>query len=526
MSTYVNGHIFTGRSTSDFVSAMRVENGHITWIGDDQEVTEEPTIDLHQQTILPGLLDIHTHPKYIADALHGVACTPPLVNSISELQTAMRHSPQFGQDEATWLEGWGFDETKLKEHRTPTVDDLDAITPTQPIFIYRSDCHSSVGNSKALALAGITAETPDPKGGHIGHFADGRPNGYMQEVAATQLLIRAKSAQNYAADVDNMLKTSTHYLENGLVAIGELMGRKQPYDSLKLYEDVVSRGFQPQAGIYYVWSEVQKQAQPLVMPQSDQLTVAGLKVFMDGSISGETAWNKAPYPTGQNGVQLTQPDDLLAAVDFARQHHLQVAVHAMGDAAIQLIIDTTAGLTPWLTDRPSIRIEHATLLDDAMLAQIKSATMNFALVTQPIFFFAEDESYRHFLSPDQFKTAYRIKSMLEAAPTALSSDAPCTPWAEPDDPFIAMQAAVTRQATNGDVVNADEAISVGQAVLGYTRDAAKIGGLKYNGQLVPGMRADFVILNQDPFTSPSDQLGQVKVNETWLKGQCVYVRND
>ncbi len=85
---------------------------------------------------------------------------------------------------------------------------------------------------------------------------------------------------------------------------------------------------------------------------------------------------------------------------------------------------------------------------------------------------------------------------------------------------------MTRQATNGDVVNADEAISVGQAVLGYTRDAAKIGGLKYNGQLVPGMRADFVILNQDPFTSPSDQLGQVKVNETWLKGQCVYVRND
>lgn len=213
MSTYVNGHIFTGRSTSDFVSAMRVENGHITWIGDDQEVTEEPTIDLHQQTILPGLLDIHTHPKYIADALHGVACTPPLVNSISELQTAMRYSPQFGQDEATWLEGWGFDETKLKEHRTPTVDDLDAITTTQPIFIYRSDCHSSVGNSKALALAGITAETPDPKGGHIGHFADGRPNGYMQEVAATQLLIRAKSAQNYAADVDNMLKTSTTTLK-------------------------------------------------------------------------------------------------------------------------------------------------------------------------------------------------------------------------------------------------------------------------------------------------------------------------
>lgn len=77
-------------------------------------------------------------------------------------------------------------------------------------------------------MAGITADTPDPEGGHIGHFADGRPNGYMQEVAASQLLIRAKSAQNYQQDVTNMRNTSDHYLANGLVAIGELMGRKQP----------------------------------------------------------------------------------------------------------------------------------------------------------------------------------------------------------------------------------------------------------------------------------------------------------
>lgn len=523
MTNYVNGHIFTGENETAFVDAMQVVDGRVTWTGATPDAPQtDGVVDLKHQTVLPGLLDIHTHPKYIADALHGVACTPPEINSISDMQAALRKSPEYGQGADVWLEGWGFDETKLAEHRTPTVDDLDAVTTEQPIFIYRSDCHSSIGNSKALAMAGITADTPDPEGGHIGHFADGRPNGYMQEVAASQLLIRAKSAQNYQQDVTNMRNTSDHYLANGLVAIGELMGRKQPYDSLRLYQDAMAAGFKPQTAIYYVWDELKNDPDPILPTENENLTIAGVKVFMDGSISGETAWNQQPYPSGKNGIQLTTGTDLMAAVTFARDHQLQVAVHAMGDAAIQLILDTTDQVTPWLSDRPSIRIEHATLLSDAMLHQIEAAKMQYALVTQPIFYFAEDESYRSYLSPKQFQTAYRIKSMLETNATALSSDAPCTPWAEPDSPFIAMQAAVNRTAVNGDLVNADEAISIGQAVLGYTKWAAEIAGLSDSGQLTVGKRADFVVLNQDPFTVAAEKIGETRVKRTWIKGQCVY----
>ena len=104
----------------------------------------------------------------------------------------------------------------------------------------------------------------------------------------------------------------------------------------------------------------------------------------------------------------------------------------------------------------------------------------------------------------------------------LSSDAPCTPWAEPDSPFYSIYAAVTRKAANGDVVNADEAITVPQAVLGYTRDAAKIGGFTNNGTLTAGKDADFVILNKDIFTVSPDDLQNVKVSETWIGGHCVY----
>lgn len=284
----------------------------------------------------------------------------------------------------------------------------------------------------------------------------------------------------------------------------------------------MAAGFKPQTAIYYVWDELKNDPDPILPTENENLTIAGVKVFMDGSISGETAWNQQPYPSGKNGIQLTTGTDLMAAVTFARDHQLQVAVHAMGDAAIQLILDTTDQVTPWLSDRPSIRIEHATLLSDAMLHQIQAAKMQYALVTQPIFYFAEDESYRAYLSPQQFKTAYRIKSMLETTATALSSDAPCTPWAEPDSPFIAMQAAVNRTAVNGDVVNADEAISIGQAVLAYTKWAAEIAGLSDSGQLTVGKRADFVVLNQNPFTVVAEKIGETRVKRTWIKGQCVY----
>ena len=188
--TFTNAKIFMGTDETSFASAMTIDRGRVTWVGNQEEVTDPAAIDLGGQTVLPGLIDCHTHPKYIADALHGVACTPPKVNSIADMIAALKQAPTYGQGPDVWIEGWGFDETKLAEHRAPTVDDLDQVSTTQPIFLYRSDCHSSVGNSRALELAGIDASTPDPVGGKIGHFADGWPNGFMREVAATQLLIR------------------------------------------------------------------------------------------------------------------------------------------------------------------------------------------------------------------------------------------------------------------------------------------------------------------------------------------------
>lgn len=103
--TFVNGKVFVGTSETDFVSAFKVKDGRISWIGQTEQVDDPQAIDLHQQTVLPGLIDCHTHPKYIADALHGTACTPPNVNSIQEMIAALKASPQYGQGPDVWIEG-------------------------------------------------------------------------------------------------------------------------------------------------------------------------------------------------------------------------------------------------------------------------------------------------------------------------------------------------------------------------------------------------------------------------------------
>lgn len=168
MTLLTNGRIFLGTGENDFAKDLRFADGKVVETGDDLKPAEgEEVIDAKGRLVLPGLIDAHTHPKYIADALHGVACTPPDVNSIAEMQAALRHSPAFGAGKDVWIEGWGFDETKLKEHRSPTRADLDQVSTDQPIFIYRSDCHSSVGNSRALELAGIDRTTPDPVGARL-----------------------------------------------------------------------------------------------------------------------------------------------------------------------------------------------------------------------------------------------------------------------------------------------------------------------------------------------------------------------
>ena len=176
-------------------------------------------------------------------------------------------------------------------------------------------------------------------------------------------------------------------------------------------------------------------------------------------------------------------------------------------------------------DLPSIRLDHATLFSPAIIDRLSAARMSFAVVSHSIFFFAEYDSYERNLSESQFEIAYPIRSFYERVPfTALSSDNPATAWADADNVFVSIQAAVARRAYNGADIGQAEAVTVPQALLLYTGRAGRVAPLDGLGVIDTGYEGSFVVLDRDIFTIDPDEIDQVQVAETWLRGQRVYQR--
>jgi predicted amidohydrolase YtcJ len=197
----------------------------------------------------------------------------------------------------------------------------------------------------------------------------------------------------------------------------------------------------------------------------------------------------------------------------------------MGDRALRYVVDVLGGEQPWLADRPSVRLEHATLFPPDLIDRLGAGPMEFGIATHSIFFFAEYGSYARNLSTDQFAVAYPIRSLYERVRcTALSSDAPATSWSDADDVFVSVQAAVLREAHDGADFNRAEAVTVPQALLLYTGRARLVTPFDRVGLIQPGFEGSFVVLDRDVFTIPPREIDRVRVSETWIRGERVFRR--
>ena len=202
---YKNLCAFPGRTGEPFLTEFTVEDG--MFIADDSPApdgTENVTNDMRRAIDLPAYIDAPAHPEGQAMTMGAAACTPPTVRSIPELQSALRKMA--AKNPEGWIEGWGYDESLLAEGRTPLKGDLDQVSADRPVFIRRSDYHSAVVNSKALEMAGIDRNTPDPEGGAFGRDANGEPDGRLIELGAVRFLeAHAKPAKTFESAVESLL---------------------------------------------------------------------------------------------------------------------------------------------------------------------------------------------------------------------------------------------------------------------------------------------------------------------------------
>lgn len=530
-SIYINGRIFTADDENPHADSMIVSDGRIRWVGKQEELpeTQGTVVDLNGRRVIPGFVDAHMHPVMLADFSKQITIMPPAVNSIEDLVLAIRERRE-SQGPDRWVEGWGYDEQSLLEKRSPNRHDLDRGCSDAPVCLMRTCAHIRCVNSRALEMAGIDRNTPDPPGGEIERDENGDPTGVLKE-NARNLMSGLIPAVPEEQKVQNLLDLGKLLTSQGITAICD-MGNLDPSDNIPIYEKAAEKGFHQRVGVYYMWDffaddqtfDIPKER----LDKDRQIFAAGLKLIGDGSISGRTAWMDEPYYGSDNeyGISTCSDELMESAIAFCRSHHCQLSMHAMGSRAIARMVDRAAREKNWMEDgTPYVRIEHVTEPKEESLE--RAADSGIAFITQPIFPYAESASYLKNLGAERLKKCYPFRHVLEkGVKTGFSTDAPATFWAVPSDPFPGLKLAVTRKSYLGADCGADQAIDIETALKLYTRESAQIAGFHDMGMLAPGYRADFAVLNEDILKTNPEDIDKICVVQTYIDGELVYQKED
>jgi predicted amidohydrolase YtcJ len=430
-----------------------------------------------------------------------------------------------------WLLGAGWRRNDFDDRRLPTAADLDAVVGDRPAVLQSHDHHSIWCNSAALALAGVTAETPDPDGGKLERDADGRLTGVLYETAED--LVMRHAPEPSEAEHDAALRealaalaargiTSVHNFTGGAtltdrrLALGALQRARAAGDlTLRVYQLISSDDLDAAIAI------------GLRTGLGDEwLRLGHLKLFADGALGSRTAWMAEPYEgePENRGVAIHPPDRLRDLIERAARAGLAPAIHAIGDRANQEVLNIyeVGRREGWLPPALRPRVEHAQVLLPADLSRL--ARLDVIASMQPSHctsdMIAADENWG-----ERSRYAYAWNSLLEYNTVlAFGSDAPV----EEPDVIAGLHAAVTRQRANGQPDGGwrpAECITAAEALWAYTLGAAYASGEEdVKGSLAPGMLGDVTVLSADPTALPGSELLDVQVEQTIVGGRVVYAR--
>lgn len=473
------------------------------------------------QVLMPGLFDAHGHVMSLGfrEMLLDLSHT----RSLAEAQEAIR-AYAAANPELPWIMGGGWNQEQWGLGRFPTAADLDGIAPGKPIWLYRVDGHAGWANSRAMQEAGITATTRAPGGGRI-ETAGGRPTGIF--VDAAMALIDSHRPAPSGRDYDRALRMAQQRLLSlGVTSVADMGTNIEEWQSFRRAGDngllnvrIVSYG----AGI----DNMALIAGPGPTPwlYDDRLRMVGVKLVLDGALGSRGAWLKAPYADapGQTGLPMLTESQLRNRMVRASMDGFQVAVHAIGDAANAELLSAIDDVAGSFTGDRRWRIEHAQIVDLPDIARFGEHGIIASM--QPVHQTSDRVMAEARLGPARLGGAYAWRSIAgTGARLAFGSDFPV----ESPDPFAGLAVAITRQDADGQPFGGwqpQEILTREAALDGFTRTAAYAGFAEDRiGTLMPGMRADFILVDTDPMIASPSQIRATQVNETWVGGRAVWVR--
>lgn len=527
MKLFYNGTIHTMDARYPTAEAVLVgADGRIVAVGGWRELVlrqaQEPgaaeVIDLAGRTLIPGFNDAHIHVSWLGELLTRMVDArihvAPDIPSIIERFAARAEADPAG----TWLKGMGYNEALLPEGRHLTRYDLDQASTTHPMLLIRSCGHVGVANSRALALAGVSGETPDPPGGVIVRDEAGEPTGILQEtaMALVMALIPDPSEEERATALRACMD---HLLSFGVTSATDPDATS---DYLESYHRLEARGELSVRLNLLVGRRYGDHIVPLPEKYvSDTLRVDSVKFFADGGMTSATAAISIPYrETGTKGVLIYDMEEMADLMWESHREGFRIATHANGDVAIEQVL-TVYELVNQRQPHPNLRhrIEHLALPTDDHLARCRQ--LDVMIATQAVFLPAMGATYRRYMPEIFYDRAYGARMMLDAGLTvALSTDAPVVPDV---NPLLGLKAAIDRHDHAGEPLGAQQAISPQEALYAYTMAGAILSGDAHNrGSISPGKWADLVVLHADPLTTPPQHMLDLHVEQTYVGGELMY----
>ncbi|MFJ2157823.1 amidohydrolase [Streptomyces sp. NPDC087856] len=536
---FTNGPVLTPEGRT--ATAVAVTGDRITAVGHaevhDLAGPDTQVVDLAGRLLLPGFQDAHVHP--VPAGLELTQCDLTRAKTAEDTIAAVRAYAD-AHPEREWITGGGWS-MEAFEGGTPTKELLDSVVPDRPVYLPNRDHHGAWVNSRALQLAGITRDMPDPADGRIERDASGEPAGTLQE-GAMQLVGRLTPPATQADRLAALLHAQRHLHALGITAwqdalVGEFLGMDDPSDA---YLAAARDGSLTARVVGALWWDRERGAEQIpelverrVRLSHGRFSAGSVKLMLDGVAETGTAALLDPYldkcgcATANRGTSFIDPKQLPSYVTELDALGFQCHFHALGDRAVRDALDAVEAARA--ANGPSDTRPHLAHLqvvhpDDVARFARLGAVANI----QPLWAAHEpqmDELTIPFLGPERALWQYPFASLLRSgARLAAGSDWPVSS----PDPLQGIHVAVNRVEPGGagPVFLPGERLDLAAALTAYTAGSAYANHLDDTGRVTAGALADLVVLDRDPFAAPPEQIGGTQVALTYVGGKEVYAAQE
>jgi len=534
---FYNGNIYIGDQENPRATAMMVEGNRITAVGGDEilslKAEDVQLIDLMGACVTPGLMDTHMHTAHMSRNL-SEAQLAGLTSAEALVERVRRFIEENQIPEGEWVRGEGWNQDLFAEPVLPDRHLLDQISTKHPILLTRVCGHCVAANTMALSVMSVTADTPCPPGGSFSLGADGQPDGLFYEDGIG--LIRPARKPLTQAEVEKLLTMGLHTAASlGLTTLGsdDLLSLNCPWETvMAAYKALQGRDEMP----VRVMQECRLPALRLLEEffdlgygagwGNDIFRVGPIKLFADGSLGARSAYLRAPYADAPEtaGIAVCTQGEMDELVWKAHSHDMPVAVHAIGDGAVEMVLDAVRS-AQLREAKPHLRhgIVHCQITDRALLERI--AAEGLQVYAQPVFLEYDLHIAEARVGHELASTSYAFKTLyVMGVNVSGGSDCPV----ESLNPLCGIYCAVTRKDYNGLPEGGffpEECFDRQQALEVFTRGGACAFGMEDRlGMLKPGMLADFAVFDRDIMACEADELLDTHAIMTVVDGKVRYQR--